>query len=127
MNSYPHGPLGPMTGTANGFYRYAVANTADAANWHIQTPATFVAEGEDMADATRLYDVLIIDSRVENDDGAVCRSYVRSDDADDARLRAILRHGYAEHEIKYLDVMVNLAAATVKDVVAADYDDEDEE
>lgn len=88
---------------------------------HRYASAAITNEGASMPATTmNLYEVLIIDSRLDDDDADVLKTYyVRSTSSEDAKLRALLRSQYDERDIKYLDIVARVLIA-VKPYVGSD-------
>lgn len=63
---------------------------------------------------TTYYEVTVIDSRVENDEAAHEFFPVRADDAESAKLKAVLRGNYDESDLAHLDFVVRALNAVKK-------------
>lgn len=124
----------PTTDHSHNFSAYASQNgwhPAPSLMGHMLNPDPITtyryAEGDNMATQTEsrfLYEVIIIDSRDADDEAAVYRHSVRASSEQDAKLRAIMRGGYKESHIEYLDFIVNNVSHAALKPVVEDEDDE---
>ncbi len=97
-----------------------------------QNASQFYAQGETpmaiLTGVLSLYEVYIVDRRfTDAAPGGVVVDHARATSAEEAKLKVILRNGYAEHELKFLDLGVHRRTDFVQpiddDAVGADDDD----